>query len=253
MTTAGIRQNLKKLVDYSNPVVAAATIFVIGTIAVAAIAAFTMYQIKLSRDSVEVTGSARQAVTADLGRWTIGLDTTTGLTDQQAGYARLEQAASRITAYLRDQGFTDVETPAVTSMPEYTYPQGGQPIMTGYRVSRQVIVRSEDIDALVALANTIEPFAGAGYAVSSQSVELTYSGLDELRVALLSEAIADAKARAESIARDTGRSVGKLRNATGGVVQVLPKGGMDVSDYGQYDTQSREKEVMVTVRATFEL
>jgi hypothetical protein len=34
---------------------------------------------------------------------------------------------------------------------------------------------------------------------------------------------------------------------------VLPKGGVDVSDYGTYDTSSMEKEVMVTVRATFAL
>jgi hypothetical protein len=28
----------------------------------------------------------------------------------------------------------------------------------------------------------------------------------------------------------------------------LPKGGVDVSDYGMYDTQSFEKEIMVTAR-----
>jgi hypothetical protein len=74
-----------------------------------------------------------------------------------------------------------------------------------------------------------------------------------MRVALLSEAIKDAKARAQAIASESGRSIGVLRNASSGVVQVLPQGGIDISDYGMYDTQSLNKEVMVTVRATFEL
>jgi hypothetical protein len=74
-----------------------------------------------------------------------------------------------------------------------------------------------------------------------------------MRVELLSEAIKDAKARAEAIAKESGRQVGELREATGGVVQVLSQGGVDISDSGSYDTESLNKEVMVTVRATFEL
>jgi hypothetical protein len=44
-----------------------------------------------------------------------------------------------------------------------------------------------------------------------------------------------------------------LRNASSGVVQVLAADGVDISDYGSYDTTSLNKEVMVTVRAVFEL
>jgi len=33
----------------------------------------------------------------------------------------------------------------------------------------------------------------------------------------------------------------------------LPQGGVDISDYGSYDTQSKNKDVMVTVRATFSI
>lgn len=233
--------------------VAAATVLVLGALAVAAIAAYTTYDIKLSRDSVEVTGSAKEVVTADSARWIMNLETKTGVADQQAGYARLEAASAKIASYLESQGFTEFETPAITTMPNYTYPQFGEPIFTGFTVVRQIIVRSSDIEKINALANTIEPFMGAGYTVSTQTVELTYSKLDEMRVKLLSQAIADAKARAEAIASESGRSVGVLRNASSGVVQVLPAGGVDISDYGMYDTQSVNKEVMVTVRATFEL
>jgi len=245
--------NLRKLFDYSVPVVAAATIIVIGAIVVALIAAYTTYDIKLSRDSIEVTGSAKRAVAADTARLVLNLMTNTGESDQQAGYARLEAASKEITDYLNSQGFTDYEVPPPTSYPNYSYPEHGEAIFTGYVVNRQIVVRSSDVEKASVLANNVEPFSGAGYTVSMQMLELTYSKLAEMRVELLSEAIRDAQARADAIARETGRSVGALRNAEGGVVQVLPQGGIEISDYGSYDTQSKSKEVMVTVRATFEL
>jgi hypothetical protein len=125
--------------------------------------------------------------------------------------------------------------------------------MTGYSANRQIIVRSTDIEKLSDLANNIQPLTGPTYTVSTGGVELTYQKLPEMRVKLLTAAIADAQARAEAIAKETGRSVGTLRSASGGVVQVLSQGGIDVSDYGSYDTQSKKKEVMVTVRADFSI
>jgi hypothetical protein len=248
-----IIMNARKLFDYSVPMVAAATVLVAGGIIIAAIGAYTAYDIKLSRDSVEVTGSAKASVVADTARWTINLDTRTGPGDLQGGYTRLEAATDKIVSYLKDAGYTDIETPAMNSYPTYTYPQYGEPVMTGYSVSRQIMVRSDDVTRMSDLASNIEPFTGAGYNVSTQSLELTYSKLDEMRVSLLKEAIKDAGARAAAIASESGRSVGALRNASSGVVQVLPAGGVDISDYGTYDTQSLNKDVMVTVRATFEL
>jgi hypothetical protein len=245
--------NFGRLFDYSVPLVAAATVLVAGAVIVAGIAAYTAYDIKLARDSVEVTGSAKEAVVADTARLILNLDTKTGITDQQAGYSRLESATAKITAYLDSQGFADYETPAITSSPNYIYPQNREPLQTGFSINRQIILRSNDIERISALANNIAPFVGGGYNVTTQSLELTYSKLDEVRVRLLSQAIQDAKARAQAIAKDSGRSVGALRNASSGVVQVLPQGGIEISDYGMYDTQSKNKEVMVTVRATFEL
>lgn len=245
--------NIRKLFDYSVPVVAAATILVVGAVAIALIGARTAYDIKVSGDSVEVTGSAKRAVVADSARLVINLETKTGVIDQQAGYNRLDGATQKILSYLGEQGLTEFETPTVTSYPNYTYPQFGEPLFTGYTVSRQVIVRSSDVAKMNALANNIDPLTGQGYNVTTPALELTYSKLADMRVELLTEAIKDAKARAEAIAKDSGRSVGQLRTATGGVVQVLPAGGSDISDYGSYDTQSMNKEVMVTVRATFEL
>ncbi len=245
--------NIKKLFDYSVPLVAASTILVVGACAVAFYVGNVFYDIKLAADTVEVTGSAKEAVVADTGRWTINLETKTGTTDQQAGFERLEGAVNKITDYLTKAGFTEFEVPVGSTYPNYVYPQNGESYMTGFNVSRSVIVRSSDVEGLSKLANNIDPFVGNGYTVSSGSLELTYSKLAEMRVKLLSQAITDATDRANAIVQDSGRSIGVLRSASGGVVQVLPEGGVEISDYGSYDTQSMNKEVMVTVRASFGL
>ncbi len=245
--------NIKKLFDYSVPLTAAATVLVLGGVIVSLIGARTAFQIKLANDSIEVTGSAKQAVEADMARWVINLETRTEVNDQQNGYRTIETATKQITNYLETQDLTDYETPAITSYANYTYPQNGSPYLNGFSVNRQIIVRSNDIDKINEIANAIDPLTGAGYNVSTQSVEFTYSKLAEARVTLLSDAIKDAKARAEAIASESGRNIRTLRSASSGVVQVLPQGGIDISDYGTYDTQSLHKDIMVTVRASFEL
>lgn len=150
--------NLSKLFDYSVPLVAAATILVVGAIAITLYGAKIITDIKLANDTIEITGSAKKAVTADMGRWTINLETKTGITDQQTGFNRLETATKKVVAYLESHGFTEYETPTGSSFPQYTYPQYGEPTQIGYSVTRSIVVRSNDVEKLSALANNVEPF-----------------------------------------------------------------------------------------------
>jgi len=245
--------HMRGLFDYAQPLVAGATVLVAGLIISVVIGAITAYKIKVADNTIEVTGSAKESVVADFARWTVNLDTKTGISDQQDGLDRLDAAQKRIVAYLKKQGLTDIETPAPSSNPDYSYPDKGQAIQTGYSVTRQIIVGSADVDAMIALSGDISPLTGDSYNVSTNGLELTYQKLPDERIKLLSAAIADAKARAQAIAKETGRSVGALRSASGGVVQVLAQGGVDISDEGSYDTQSKNKDVMVTVHAVFSL
>jgi len=242
---------IKGLVDYSQPIVAAATVLSVGMVIAVGLASYSAYKVKMAANTIEMTGSAKETVMADFARWTIMLNAKTPIDNQQFGFDILEKATDKITAYLQGQGFNDMETPAPTIWPEYVYPEKSAPLLTGYSVSRQIIVRSSDIDAIQKLTGNISPLSGPSYNVSTGNLELTYQDLPQMRIKLLSEAIKDARARAEAIAKETGRKVGTLKSAVGGVVQVLPQGGIDISDYGSYDTQSKNKDIMVTVRASF--
>ncbi len=245
--------NIKKLFDYSQPLVAASTLLALAMIIVVIYGSQVVYSIKLAGDTIEVTGSAKTSVVADTGRLTINIETKTGLDDKQAGTARVQRGVDSVVAYLKTQGFTEMETPVGFTNTDYYYPQNAPAVQTGYTISRSVVVRGTDLEKMKVMANDTSKLAGSGYTVTTGSFELTYSKLDEVRVSLLTQAIKVATYRAGAIAQNSGRSVGKLRNAVGGVVQVLPQGGVDISDYGTYDTASMNKDIMVTTRATFGL
>ena len=114
-----------------------------------------------------------------------------------------------------------------------------------------ITIESKDVSGTDALSKNINELAGKSVFISGNYLEFYVTSLPQLRVSLLADAVKDAKARAEQIASAGGQKVGALKAASSGVVQVLAPNSIEISDYGQYDTQSIEKDVMVTVRATF--
>jgi hypothetical protein len=233
---------------FENPMVKAAAVLALGPIIAAGIASYAFYEIRASADVITVTGSARESVTSDHAKWTIDVSARTGMFDQVAGYSAVARGVDEVKKKLSDEGFTDLTVNAPNAMEQW-----GQNGITGYTVSQSIVVQSDDVAKVSDRANRIDSLQGTGYMVRTGYVEYTYTKLDEMRVKLLSNAIKDAHARADAITKESQRATGALKSASSGVVQVLPKNGVDISDYGSYDTQSIEKDVMVTVRAVFSI
>ena len=59
------------------------------------------------------------------------------------------------------------------------------------------------------------------------------------------------RARADEIAAASGVSTRKLLNSSVGVFQITEPFSTEVSDYGMYNTSTRQKDITVTVRAGF--
>jgi hypothetical protein len=75
--------------------------------------------------------------------------------------------------------------------------------------------------------------------------------LADIKQDLLAKATRDARARAEKILSGTERSLGKVTSLRAGVFQITEPYSTEVSGYGMYSTQTREKEITVTVHASF--
>jgi hypothetical protein len=232
---------------FNEPIVKAAGVLAMGPILAAMIGGYAFYNARMADDVITVTGSARETVQSDRAKITISVSVRTGTYDQASGYQALTRGVADVTGKLRAAAFTDIDT-----MPQSIFEQYGEKSeVVGYTLSQDIVVSSEDVSKVKAFSNTIEALQGNGYMTRLSSVEYTYTKLDEMRVKLLGAAVADAKARADAITSESGRTTGSLKSAASGVVQVLPKHGVDISDYGSYDTQSIEKDVMVTTRAVF--
>lgn len=89
--------------------------------------------------------------------------------------------------------------------------------------------------------------------LDSAPARYLYTKLADLKVNMLAEATKDATSRAQQIAGNSGASLGPVREARMGVMQINPIHSNSVSDSGNNDTSSYEKEITAVVSAKFAL
>ncbi|HEV7449176.1 MAG TPA: SIMPL domain-containing protein [Candidatus Paceibacterota bacterium] len=233
---------------FDRPSVAAA--FVVGAflLVTGAIFSWAFYSARQGDDTIVVTGSAKTDVKADSAKWTIEVYRSAEQGGLQQAYVSVAKDADAVKRYFKAQGIADDAVTANTASADEQYNNNGP---TTYRVHQEITVSSADVSKVQALSQNAGALLNQGLSVSPRQPEYYISNLPELRVSLLGQAIADAKARAQEIAKSGGSSVGKLSGASSGVVQVMAPNSTSVEDYGSYDTSTIDKEVSVTARATF--
>lgn len=203
-------------------------------------------------NTLSVTGSTKEHVTSDNVKWTIEVNRHATEPKLKEANALIKEDLAAIHTWLIASGLDEAAltiTP-VNTIENYDYKQqAAQP--REYILRSTITVSSPLVDKVTTLAKTTDVLADKGIFINTVSLEYYYSKLTDLRVKLLGAAIRDARARAVEIAKADNKSVGALKSASSGVVQVLPINSADVSDYGSYDTQNIEKEVSLTVHAAF--
>jgi len=227
----------------------------LGMIISITIGSYSFMRVRAYDDSLSVTGSAKKAVVADKAKWTPSFSRTVKESSLKDGYTKVAEDLESVKTFLVAQGFSESEmtisAPTMDQM--WDYKNDGVEREAKYTVRQSVEVVSTDVQKIAKATKNVSILANKGVLFNSAMPEYYYSKLPELRVSLISDAVRDAKARAEQIALSGERRVGSLKSAASGVVQVLPANSIDVSDYGMYDTSSINKEVMITVRAAFSI
>ena len=203
-------------------------------------------------NTLTVTGSTRMSVTSDSVIWKVSISRDVATVNLKNGYSQLDSDLKVVQAFLAKNNIDSksVTVAPVSASPDYNQ-GGGAP--QSYMLRQSIEIDSSDVNGITAIAKNIGELVNQGVLFQTDSLEYYYSKLDDARVSLLTAATDDAKARAAAMAKSSGQSVGKLQSAASGVVQVLSKGAVDNGDYGQYDTSKIDKDITVTVRATFKL
>lgn len=224
----------------------------LGIVLAALIGAYTYYQIRSFDNTLTVTGSASKQVTSDHVKWVGVITRTVKVSTLKQGYTDMAKDLVFVQDFLSQK---NIPTNQIIISPilmdqNYDQPQGSE---RAYTLRQTISIDSSDVLGITDIAKNINPLIEKGVVFSTQSLEYTYTKLPEERVAMLSFAIQDAKSRAGKLAESSGKAVGQLKSASSGVVQVMSANSLEISDYGSYDTSTIDKNIMLTVKATFTL
>jgi len=229
--------------------------FVIGIAILlsAVVGAYSFYSIKAMDDAVAVTGSARKSVVSDQAKWSVNFMRPVTLDTVKDGYGKMDDDLKIVKAFFTKNGFSEADLTITPILMNEVYESNPSTPGKKYNLAQTISISSNDVKKVDLMSKNVQELVLGGVIINPQTPEYYYSGLQELKVSLLPEALSDAKARAGAIVKLAGSSVGKIKSAGAGVVQVLSPGSSDVSDYGSYDTSSINKDVMVTVKASFQI
>jgi hypothetical protein len=198
-------------------------------------------------NAISVTGSAKRTITSDYVIWDASLSVQRETTREAA--AQLERWLEQTLAVLRASAIQDAELNVGATSTETITRRSGR--VTGYLLSRSLQVRSSRIDVVDAAIEDSSRLLAAGVPLSAGQPQYVYTKLAELRPALSAEATKDALVRAKAIVEITGDELGGVRDVSVAPFQLTAPGSTEVSDYGIYDTSTREKEVTAVVNVTF--
>jgi uncharacterized protein len=208
---------------------------------------------KKGDEAITVTGSAKKRIKSDLVVWSAGVSSQAGqLSD---AYRQLSETIPRIKQYLAGKGVPDEQmtVSAISTTTLKGKDENGNETaeITGYSLRQTIEIKSNDVDKIAQIARESTELINQGILIESNAPQYYYTQIGDLKVEMLGEAAKDAKDRAEKIAASTGNSIGAVRSARMGVLQITPADSTDVSDYGIYDTTTIEKDMTAVVNISF--
>ena len=203
-------------------------------------------------NGITVTGSAKTTATADNVVWTLNVALSSPLVADAV--KKVGADVDAVTEYLT-QGGISKDALTLGSVSTYANEEWQNGNNTGrilsYRASRDITVRTSDVQLVYTLSQGIGSLLQTGVNVNNYGPQYYISTLPDLRPQLLEEAMLDAKTRAVAITKAVGGSVGAVQSVRSGVFQVTTPDSTMVSDGGAYDTTTIEKTVTSTVSVTF--
>ncbi len=203
-------------------------------------------------NGITVTGSSKTSATADNAVWTLSVS----LSAPNVGGAvkSVDSDVAALSEYLTKGGITSqsLTLGAVATYANEEFVNGNSTgRILSYRANRDVTVRSKNVELISKLSQGIGSLLQTGIHVNNNGPAYYISNLPALRPQLMSDAMKDAKARAQALTKAVGGSLGALENVKAGPIQITTPDSTVTADYGAYDTSTIEKTVTATVSVTF--
>ena len=182
--------------------------------------------LKTSDRYVTVKGVAEREVQADLALWPIRFVATGNTLEQAQERARSSREAIYAFVELQaiDKNAVELQRLDVTDTRANPYQGEGE---QKFIINQTLMVRSTQIDRIRQAAQNVSELVDSGVLLTTDygpgGPTYLFSGLNDIKPAMIAEATASAREAAQQFARDANASVGGLRRANQGVFQILAR------------------------------
>lgn len=184
----------------------------------------SLTQLKLMERSVEVKGLSEREVAADIAIWPITFSEPGN--DLVQLYQSVQEKNNLVVKFLQDNGFSadeiTVSAPAVVDKQAREYGDSGANSRFRYTATSTITVYSKKVDEvrqtmikLVDLGKQGIAIAGEGY-----NTQFLYTGLNQIKPAMIEEATRNAREAANKFAKDSDSSLGKIKRANQGQFSI---------------------------------
>lgn len=210
-----------------------------------------------SMETIVVTGLAEKDFISDLIVWN-GSYSRKAM-DLKSAYASVKQDENTIRQYLKTKEIAENEmifsSVVITKEFESRTDENGRQtiqVFSGYNLTQTVKVESGNVDKIEKISREVTELIESGIEFNSSPPLYYNTKLSAVKMDLLARASADARLRAETIAKNSGSSLGKLRKASMGIFQITGKNSNEDYSYGgAFNTSSRNKTGSITIRMEF--
>lgn len=212
-----------------------------------------------SYQSIKVTGLSNRDFTSDLIVWSSSFSRK-AFTLTEANNA-IKKDIAAVKDFLLRTGVAENEITLsalrINRDYQYRYDQNGRMTgqeFTGFNLTQEIKVESKNLAKAEAAYKEAGSLIDQGIEFIAGEPDYYYTKLADLKLELLSEATKDGYDRATKIAGNAEGSVGNLKNASMGVIQITGQNSNeDYSWDGAFNTKAKNKTATVTVKLEFEI
>lgn len=200
---------------------------------------------------VTVKGTSERDVSADVAIWPMRL--TASSNDLSAAHAKLEQSLAKVRDFLTREGVdlsdSQVQSFSVSDANAREYGSANTKA-DRFVIQETLIVRSREPEKVNAVSAKIGELVAAGVVFSGGGPIFVFTGLSDLKPAMIAEATGRAREAAAQFAKDSHSALGPIRRANQGLFEILAR---DATPVTQESTQVRKTvRVVATVEYVLE-
>ncbi|MEN9856766.1 MAG: hypothetical protein RLZZ157_1892 [Pseudomonadota bacterium] len=208
---------------------------------------------RLGFRTVTVKGLSERPVKADLGFWQISFVATGDSLEEARQGLGVSEAA--VTNFLTTRGFpaTAFQVQSIRVEDKLANSYGSGYSGPRFVLTENLLVKTNEVDKLAETARNTGDLLKVGVVFasdggSSGGPSFQFTGLNEMKGALLTEATQRAREAADKFAKESGAKVGAIQNANQGVIEV--NAAVEVPDTSP-DRQIDKKVRVVTTITYF--